>query len=353
MDTPTTMASGRRKPAGSCHLILFAACIAVLGCSPHPNTEVVVYTALDEDFSRVIFTDFEQSGGVCVRPKFDNESTKTVGLVQAILAERNRPRCDLLWNNEILNTLRLERAGLLRIYRSPAAKGFPESAKSPVGMWHGFAARARVLIVNTENVSRETAGPRSVRDLANPKWLGRCGLAKPLFGTTATHAAVLFAVWGDDEAKAFFRDVKANAKILAGNKQVALDVAAGRLDWGLTDTDDAIIELEKGMSVAVIYPDQTEGEPGTLFIPNTLALLKDSPNQHAAEQLVDYLLSPTVETKLAKGRSAQIPLNPAVDVELRTESPRTIRAMKIDWSAAADKWDTARVFLTEVFATAK
>ena len=87
-------------------IFAFAACFAVVisGCTSGNRDEVVVYTALDEGFSRPIFADFEEETGVEVRPKFDTEATKTVGLTQAILAEEARPRCDLFWNNEILNT---------------------------------------------------------------------------------------------------------------------------------------------------------------------------------------------------------------------------------------------------------
>jgi iron(III) transport system substrate-binding protein len=321
------------------------------GCTSEDAREVVVYAALDEGFSRPIFADFEQETGITVRPKFDTEATKTVGLAQTILAEEARPRCDVFWNNEILNTLRLERAGLLREYHSPAADGYPDFAKSPGGKWHGFAARARVLVVNTDRLA-EGERPTSILALGEEKWKGRCGIAKPLFGTAATHAAVLFAALGDKEARSFFRGVKENAQVLAGNKQVALAVAAGQLDWGVTDTDDAIIEIEGAQPVAIVYPDQGESELGTLFIPNTLALIKGSPNPEAAERLVDYLLASAVEAKLAAGPSAQIPLNPVVNVPLRVESPTTVRPMEVDWQAAVDEWDTAREFLTDEFAAA-
>src|SRR3970282_1962735 len=103
--------------------------MAVSGCGGETKPpEVVVYTALDQEFSAPIFEGFTQETGVVVRSKFDTESTKTVGLAQAIIAERQRPRCDLFWNNEILNTLRLEREGLLRPYYSPAAGAYPPSA---------------------------------------------------------------------------------------------------------------------------------------------------------------------------------------------------------------------------------
>jgi iron(III) transport system substrate-binding protein len=213
-------------------------------------------------------------------------------------------------------------------------------------MWHGFAARARVLIVNKNQVSEERR-PKSIRDLTDPQW--RCGIAKPLFGTTATHAACLFAAWDDQEAKDYFTALKVNAQILSGNKQVAQAVAGGRLAVGLTDTDDAVIEIENGMPVAIVYPDQEDGQLGTLFIPNTLALIKGSPNPEAAEKLVDYLLSADVERRLAEGPSAQIPLRPGVPASPRVKTPEQVRAMEVDWDVAAEKWDTARQFLESEF----
>lgn len=324
---------------------------ALVGCGAEESKQpevVVVYTALDQEFSQPIFAEFTKETGVTVMPKFDTESTKTVGLAQAIIAERERPRCDLFWNNEILNTLRLEREGLLRPYRSPQADTFPASARSPEGMWYGFAARARILIVNTNQVPEERR-PKSIRDLTDSQWYERCAIAKPLFGTTATHAVCLFAAWGDAEAKEFLGSVKRNARILSGNKQVAEAVAAGTLAFGLTDTDDALVEIEKGMPVAIIYPDQKEGQVGTLFIPNTLALIKGSPHPQEAEKLVDYLLSAGVERKLADGPSGQIPLREGVAASPRVKTPSEVQAMKVDWKAAAEKWDEAAEFLKAEF----
>ena len=334
-------------------LLWWAMPTLLVGCrSESTAPQVIVYTALDREFSEPIFTEFTRETGISVLPKFDTESTKTVQLTQAILAERERPRCDLFWNNEILNTLRLERQGLLRPYKPAVASEYPASMRSPEGLWHGFAARARVLVVNTNQVP-EARRPKSIRDLADPQWYERCAIAKPLFGTTATHAACLFAAWGDEDAKDFFLGVKRNARIMSGNKQVARAVAAGTLAFGLTDTDDAIIEVEAGMPVAIVYPDQRDGEVGTLFIPNTLALIKDSPNPEAAEKLVEYLLSSDVERRLADGPSAQIALRHGVPGSPRVKTPQEVKAMEIDWSAAAEKWDAAAKFLQKEFAAAE
>lgn len=333
-------------------LAIFLAAISGCGETEKPRQEVVVYTALDQEYSEPIFKAFTRHTGIDVKAKYDTESTKTVGLVGAIIAEKDRPRCDLFWNNEALHTLRLQKLGMLRASATPHAADYPPAAQSPDGMWRGFAARARVLIVNT-NMVKEARWPKSIRALVDPQWYDRAGIAKPLFGTTATHAACLFVAWGEGDAKDFFEGVKRNARVMAGNRQVARAVASGELAFGLTDTDDAIMELEAGRPVAIIYPDQGEDDLGALFIPNTLALIKDSPHQASADQLLNYLLSPEVEGRLVMGPSAQIPLNRTTAEKPRIETPGSVKAMQVDFSAAADAWDSASVFLREQFSAAQ
>jgi len=322
--------------------------ILASGCWTSSGPEVVVYTALDSEFSQPILRQFSEASGIQALAKFDTESTKTVGLTEALIAERARPRCDVFWNNEILHTLRMEKLGMLAAYRPPLAGEYPAMDRSPRGTWHGFAARARVLIVNTRLVSQHDR-PSAINDLVDPKWKGRVGIAKPLFGTTATHAACLFAAWGDDKAKQFFTQLKDNVQILGGNKQVAVAVAAGQLAFGLTDTDDAIGELEKGLDVAIVYPDQQSDGLGTLFIPNTLAILKDCPHPAEARKLIDYLLTPQIEEQLANCPSAQIPMHPQAQHSTRVESPVTVRAMQVDFGIAADRWPDVAVFLRDTF----
>lgn len=336
------------------YLLLAAALLALCGCGakstePGDEAEVVVYTAHDSVFSEPIFAQFEQVSDVVVRPKFDVESTKTVGLVNAIMAESSRPRCDVFWNNEILNTLRLAERGLLEVYKSPAAENYPAAFKDAEGKWHGFAARARIIICNTKLVP-ESDRPDSIYDLADENWRGKTAIAKPLFGTTASHAACLFAALGDEQARKYFQSLKDNdVQILGGNKQVAEAVGSGAAAFGLTDTDDALQMIEQGLPVAIIYPDQQPGGLGTLFIPNTVCIIRNGPHPEGARKLVDYLLSPPVEQALAEGPAGQIPLNPAVDVKTKVETPKTVRAMDVDFKAAAAQWDAAAKYITENF----
>ncbi|MDP6719536.1 MAG: extracellular solute-binding protein, partial [Pirellulaceae bacterium] len=317
--------------------------LASAGCWSADGPQVVVYCALDREFSEPILDEFEKQTGITVLPVYDVESNKTVGLAERIIQERKRPRCDVFWNNEILHTLRLQEKGLLDKYVSPSAKDFPTNYKCPDGHWHGFAARARVFIINTEVLPDEANWPGSIHDLVDEKWKNKVAVAKPMFGTTASHAAILFTHLGDRKATEFFEKLKANAAIVSGNKQVAQDVAARRYAFGITDTDDAIIEKDKGAKVAIVYPDQGEDEIGTPFIPNTLGIIKGSPNSSAARKLVDYLLKSEIEERLAKGESAQFPVNPRVKIEPRVKPNDTsLKWMNVDFGEASKHWDAAR-----------
>ena len=312
-----------------------------------PPQQVVVYCALDRLYAQPILERFTERTGIEVLPKWDTEATKTTGLVQALVAEGDRPRCDVFWNNEVSQSIRLAQEGLLEPYASPAAAGIPAWARDPEGTWTGFAARARVLLVNTERVPADQL-PSSVADLGDPRWKGQVGLAKPLFGTTATHAAALFALDGPESAQAFFARLRANEVVVcAGNADVKDRVAAGELAFGWTDTDDANLALKAGAPVQVVFPDQGPEGLGTLLIPNAVSLIRGAPHPAAARALIDYLLSPEVEVALAQARSAQIPLR--AELERPDWIPTELKALPVSWPEVGAAFPAARAYLEEKF----
>ena len=81
----------------------------------------------------------------------------------------------------------------------------------------------------------------------------------------------MFDRLGEAKAIELYRSIAENAVVQGGNKQVAEKVAAGEFLFGLTDTDDALVEIDAGRPVAVVFPDQGEEKSGALLIPNTLA----------------------------------------------------------------------------------
>ena len=322
-----------------------AVCLAA-GCGGSRN-EVVVYTALDEMYSRPVLDAFEAQTGITVKAVYDTEASKTTGLRTRLVAERKRPRADVFWNNEVAQTILLKQEGVLEAYHSPAAEPIPGRFKDPDGFWTGFAARGRVIIYNTGMVEEP---PTSILDFMKPEWKGKFAMGKPLFGTTATHTAALFALWGDERAKRFLQALKRNGvAVLEGNATVRDAVARGDYAAGLTDTDDANGAVADGLPARWLFPGQDTVGLGTLIIPNTAALIQGAPHPEAGKKLIDFLLSPRVEAQLAAMRSIQIPLNPAVKAPEGVPDLAQVKMMDVGFDAVAQHMPTAIEFVKGEF----
>lgn len=340
--------------------------VALSGCVPRAENEVTLYAAADREFATPILDGFERSKpDVSIVRQYDIESSKTLGLVARIEGEAKNPKCDCFWNNEIMHTLRLQKKGLLQSRRWPIPDTWPKAYRSSDGTWVGFAARARVLLINKQKLPDPLVWPQSVLELASPKWKSRCGLAFPIYGTTATHMAVLAShaeiVRSQNQESPWMANthldwsrwieaVKSNAIVLAGNKQVAIAVGRGDLDWCLTDTDDAMIEKESGQPVELVFPDQGVGEIGTLFIPNTLAVLRNAPHPVAAAELANYLIGEKVESRLVMSDGAHFPIWPTSTESSRAAPGAPIRWAEVSFEKAADRWENLIDQLQRLFA---
>jgi iron(III) transport system substrate-binding protein len=307
--------------------VFIAGLAALAGCDSDSSESVVVYTALDEIYSRPILDAFTAETGIEVSAVYDTEAAKTTGLVTRLINEAERPRCDVFWNNEVAQTILLKNRGVLAPYKPAAASPIPAEFKDPEGYWTGFAARARVIIYNTELMD---SPPTSINDFLLPEHRAKGAIALPLFGTTATHAAALFALWGEEKAMDYFRALKDNEiAFVAGNGAVRDAVARGEYAFGLTDTDDANGAIEDALPAKWLLPDQNG--LGTLVIPNSASLVKSGPNAQGAKRLIEYLLSPAVEQRLSAGRSIQIPLNPETAAPESVPSIAKIKTMGVSF----------------------
>ena len=130
----------------------------------------------------------------------------------------------------------------------------------------------------------------AAQEKENPKYAEMgftTSMAEPLTGTTYTHAVALLTK-DEKAAKEFFADVAqarevGAMKVVGSNGRVmrAVKDSANKVAFGLTDTDDAWIAIREGKPVKVVYPDQGDGQPGAVLIPNTVALVRGRPNPAA------------------------------------------------------------------------
>jgi len=227
-------------------------------------------------------------------------------------------------------------------YLSPAAVSIPAEYKNAEGHWTGFSARARVLLVH-KSVSER---PSSVLALVDSRYRGRIALANPLFGTTTAEVAALFALRGDDWGRAFMAGLRSNqVRITASNGESADAVASGAVSFSLVDSDDAVSRIRQGRAVEMVVPDQGEGGIGVFLVPNAVLIVRGAPHPEAARRLVDYLLSPETERKLARADCAQLPLHDGVEPPWELPPLSALRRMAPDTARVAAKLEELRPFL--------
>ena len=294
---------------------------------------VTIYVSTDRVFSEPVLREYERRSGVKVNPVYDTEETKSTGLANRLLAEKARPQADVFWSNEPVRTLVLKSRDVLAPYKSPVAEGIPAALVDPDGFWTGFSARIRVIAYNTKLVKAEEA-PRSIFDLADPKWRGQVAIADPRFGSTSFHVAALYAIAGDQKVDDFFGRLKENGvRVVDGNSVVRDLVARGDVKVGLTDTDDVNVAMEDGQPIAMVLPDR-EGL-GVPVMPNMVSFIANAPHADEGRRLIDYLLSADVERQLAQSGAVQIPLHAGVPGPKNIPAIDTFKPMTLDYAKAA------------------
>lgn len=319
---------------------------------------VVLYSSVDDYVLREVIDAFEKAHGLEVLVVGDTEATKTFGLVERLLAERESPRADVWWSSEPFGTIRLAGEGIFAEYTSEVEAefegGWPirDEGSEGRGGWYGFARRGRVLAYNTERVKADEA-PHRLADLVEARWKGRVGMADPRFGTTRGAMAALVAKWGSEQTRQWLEAMKGNGmRLYAGNSTAVRAVAAGEIDVCLTDTDDVWAAQANGWPVSLVYEslDSDQGADfasfGALLLPNTVALVRGGPNPQGAAILIDYLLGVEVERILASSDSHNIAMRAEIAREFgkyAVEHPA-----ELDLAEVASKMDEAMALCAEV-----
>lgn len=322
---------------------------ASLGCGggePTFDGEVVACCARDRIDAEPILKSFEERTGIRVVAVFEDGAT-TPRLAARIESERERSGCDVFWNDDPAGAVRLARTGVFEPYESDAAEKIPERYRDPGGTWTGFAARARVVIYDSKRTSPDLV-PTDLDDLTDERWTGRFAMARPRFGTTATHAAVLFADWGESRARLQFELLVANGLVpLEDEALVARAVAEKRLPVAVVDLDEAW-RARMWSESADWLPLDHDGE-GPLLIPDTAALVRGGPNPDAGRKLIDHLLSEETEARLASA-SARVPVRRKVPAPPRIAELARAHALEVEWEEVADKLEPSAAFLEELLA---
>lgn len=263
---------------------------------------------------------------------------------------------DVIWNSDVLRTLKWQRQGLLQARSWAIPTEWPKSFRASDGTWIAFAARARVLIINEQAID-PSAVPTRVLDLGALQWKDKCGVASLASPSVRAHWSIMVAgseaikvsgssdqdIATDQQSFDFAKWVDRlaqNTKIYDDEKQVAVAVEQGEIHWAIVDSDVAIAASDRNKAIRISFPDQTDGGFGAVLIPDTVSVIADAKNPKVAGRLADFLVSDEVEARLTISDSATIPLNPKPK-----DLSRLLKGLDVKWAEVkleelVDAWET-------------
>jgi iron(III) transport system substrate-binding protein len=328
----------------------------VIGCGQPVEDTVVLRSTVDQDVAAPILAAFHRSEEKRVHPlaAFGAPQANAAAFLKSFDTGEVKGG-DVVWTDNVLLMIELQRQGALQSHAWNVEPTYPSDMRAKDQTWCGFAAVARVLLINTDRLPEASEHPTSVEALVDPKWKKRCAIASPnsnqkaVSVTSTIHAALIAHTKGADAAEEWFKQVAENAVVMPSNTAVATAVAKGEVDWGITDSSDAIIEVDAGNPVTIIFPDQSTRELGCVRIPHTVAVLKNATHPQAAKQLANYLVLPATEDRLAMSDAAQIPLSRTSTFRPRVLAAQPVRWASIDLEAAEKTWQEFAPVVQKLF----
>ena len=276
---------------------------------------ITAAVSVDDLLAREVLAACQRATAVEVVAVFDTEATKTNALESRLRAERDHPRVKLFWSSESLAVVRLAADGVLDELPDALWSAWPKQHRDEARRWLAFAARARVI------VARPGLPPINQWEALATPGLARgsdaaIAIADPRFGTTNAHMAALARVWGEAAFSRWLDGLRLNGTrvLLGGNAATVEAVATGECAYAITDSDDALAAIARGVELQMFIPRTLPvgvRGGGTMLIPNTIGLVANGPGDAAAAaQVIEYLISPACEELIARSPSRNLPLNP-------------------------------------------
>jgi iron(III) transport system substrate-binding protein len=230
---------------------------------------------------------------------------------QRVVAERSAPRADILLTNSQLALETMRHAGVFDPYPAAVARDYPEWLRAPDYTWLSFTAWPRVAMINRSTLGDDVAAwPHSLEDLCDPRFEGQVGCASSIEATTIAQFAAIRVARGDTYAEQLLDRLRANGlRIYRSNLDTREAVIRESLAAALANSSNVHVFYLEGNPVGEAWLDQQEDGLGTHVEAHTVAILKGCKQPEAARDFIDFVLSPEIQSLLAR-LYGETPVNP-------------------------------------------
>jgi iron(III) transport system substrate-binding protein len=293
----------RIRPGALTAAVLALAAL-LTGCAAPSGPSLTLYSAQHAELAKAWVDGFTRETGIAVKIRQGGDFE----LANQIVAEGDASPADVFITENTPALSLLSAQGRLAGLGPATLDQAPAAFRSSAGDWVGNAGRSTVVIYNPALLPA-AALPASILDLAKPEWKGRVGIAPGGADFQAIVSAV-FAVAGDDAARAWLAGLKQNAQIYQNNITIMKGVNTGAIAAGITYhyywyRDRSESGADSGNARLAFLGGKDAG--GFLSVSGG-GVVSSSRNKAQAEQLVAYLSSRAGQQILADGDSMEYPV---------------------------------------------
>ena len=288
---------------------LLAAAVVLTACSgsgEDPNA-LVVYNAQHPSLTKLWAAGFTKKTGIKVVLRNGGDFS----LANQIKAEGAKSKADVFLTENSPAMAVVEKAGLFADVDAATRAQVPQRYSTVSGKWVGIAARSTVFVYNPSKVAEKDL-PKSLLDLADPKWAGRWGAGAAGADFQAIVSALL-ELKGEAATKTWLTAMKSNAKVYSNNIATMTAVNNGEIDGGVIYhyywyRNQAGSKDISSSTKLHYFGEATPDDPGAFLSVSGGGVLKAGKHAKQAQQFLAYVTSKEGQQVLADSDALEYPV---------------------------------------------
>ena len=296
--------------------------------------KLTIVTSFPKDLTAVYKKAFE-----AINPDLRVEvlNKKTTAGIKYLQETAGNNTTDLFWASAP-DAFEVLKGDELLVQYNPKAEGIPDKVgafpiNDPDGYYVGFAASGYGIMWNTRYVkAKKLPIAKEWKDLKKANYQGHVGMSAPSrSGTTHLTVETLLQGMGWKAGWAEWKQIAGNFKTVTERSFGVPDgVNSGQFGYGIVIDFFGLSSKASGFPVEYVYPSVTT------LVPANIGIVKNAPNQLAAQEFVEFLLSPEGQSLLLDPKIQRLPVNPSTYAQAPASFPNPFKDSSI---GAAVKFD--------------
>jgi iron(III) transport system substrate-binding protein len=288
--------------------------------------KLTIYSAQHENLTQAWAEKFQKDTGIKVQIRYGSDSSMGSQIVQ----EGAKSPADVFLTENSPAMTTVQNAGLLAPVDDATIAQVGRSYAPSTHQWVGIAARSTVLVYNPGKIS-EGELPKSIMDLADPRWKGKWGAAAGGADFQAIVSAIL-ATRGEARTAAWLKGLKDGAQVYQNNIAVMKAVNAGQVPVGIMYhyywyRDQALTKAGSRNTKLLYFRHQ---DPGAFVSISGGAVLKSSKHAANAQKFLAFVTSREGQQLLASSDAKEYAVGNGVASDKALEPLASLQAPEVD-----------------------